>query len=123
MSDAASSLQDPPSKKEVTYWTMVYLLHAYIGRDASRGAEVLLERRREDVARPRISYDVHTTRFRLALDLFMFRFHDRRRQEPALAAGGWRFAPLARTTRYVTEGHHMFVGARRRRPLRQRPVN
>ena len=93
-------------------WAMVYLLHAYFGRDGREEAEELLERRSGDRDKPRI-----LTTFNepiedwLSFYMFtMFTDRDGKYQLLALAESG--FDPLSRTTRFMLteEAHHMFVG-------------
>ncbi len=93
-------------------WAMVYLLHAYFGRDGREEAEELLERRSGDVDKPRI-----LTTFNEPIDdwlsFFMFTmFTDRdgKYQLAALAESG--FDPLARTTQFMLteEAFHLSVG-------------
>jgi len=93
-------------------WAMVYLLHAYFGRDGREEAEELLERRSGDFDKPRI-----LTTFNepiedwLSFYMFtMFTDRDGKYQLLALAESG--FDPLSRTTRFMLteEAHHMFVG-------------
>jgi benzoyl-CoA 2,3-dioxygenase component B len=93
-------------------WAMVYLLHAYFGRDGREEAEALLERRSGDADNPRIlgAFNEKTPDW---LSFFMFTFftdRDGKYQLSALAESG--FDPLARTTRFMLteEAHHMFVG-------------
>jgi benzoyl-CoA 2,3-dioxygenase component B len=93
-------------------WAMVYLLHAYFGRDGREEAEALLERRSGDADNPRIlgAFNERTPDW---LAFFMFTtFTDRdgKFQLCSLAESG--FDPLARTTRFMLteEAHHMFVG-------------
>ncbi|HEU5181985.1 MAG TPA: benzoyl-CoA 2,3-epoxidase subunit BoxB, partial [Candidatus Polarisedimenticolia bacterium] len=93
-------------------WAMVYLLHAYFGRDGREEAEALLERRSGDFDKPRI-----LTTFNEPIDEWlsfymftMFTDRDGKYQLLALAESG--FDPLSRTTRFMLteEAHHMFVG-------------
>ncbi len=93
-------------------WAMVYLLHAYFGRDGREEAEALLQRR---VGQRRQS--AHPRRVQRAdadwLSYFMFaHFTDRdgKYQLASLAESG--FDPLARTCRFMLteEAHHLFVG-------------
>jgi benzoyl-CoA 2,3-dioxygenase component B len=93
-------------------WAMVYLLHAYFGRDGREEAEALLGRHSGDADKPRI-----LTTFNEPvedwLSFFMFTFftdRDGKFQLKSFAESG--FDPLARTTRFMLteEGHHMFVG-------------
>ena len=93
-------------------WAMVYLLHAYFGRDGREEAEALLERRSGDADNPRIlgAFNEPTPDW---LAFFMFTFftdRDGKYQLCALAESG--FDPLARTCRFMLteEAHHMFVG-------------
>jgi benzoyl-CoA 2,3-dioxygenase component B len=91
---------------------MVYLLHAYFGRDGREEAEALLERRSGDADNPRIlgAFNEKTPDW---LAFFMFTFftdRDGKYQLCSLAESG--FDPLARTCRFMLteEAHHMFVG-------------
>lgn len=93
-------------------WAMVYLLHAYFGRDGREEAEALLQRRSGDADHPRIlgAFNEQTPDW---LSFFMFTFftdRDGKFQLSALAESG--FDPLARTTRFMLmeEAHHMFIG-------------
>jgi len=93
-------------------WAMVYLLHAYFGRDGREEAEALLERRSGDFDKPRI-----LTTFNEPIDdwlsFFMFTmFTDRDGKYQLLALAESGFDPLSRTTRFMLteEAHHMFVG-------------
>jgi len=93
-------------------WAMVYLLHAYFGRDGREEAEDLLERRSGDADKPRI---LSTFNEPIAdwLSFFMFTmFTDRDGKYQLLALAESGFDPLARTTRFMLteEAHHMFVG-------------
>src|SRR5512139_1034732 len=91
---------------------MVYLLHAYCGRDGREEAEALLERRSGDADNPRIlgAFNERTPDW---LAFFMFTYftdRDGKYQLASLAESG--FDPLARTCRFMLteEAHHMFVG-------------
>jgi benzoyl-CoA 2,3-dioxygenase component B len=93
-------------------WAMVYLLHAYFGRDGREEAEGLLERRAGDADKPRIlgAFNEDTPDW---LSFFLFTYftdRDGRFQLSALAESG--FDPLARTCQFMLkeEAHHMFVG-------------
>src|SRR5271166_1854489 len=93
-------------------WAMVYLLHAYFGRDGREEAEALLIRRSGNVDNPRIlgAFNEKTPDW---LSYFMFtHFTDRdgKYQLASLAESG--FDPLARTCRFMLteEAHHLFVG-------------
>ncbi|HEX7006437.1 MAG TPA: benzoyl-CoA 2,3-epoxidase subunit BoxB [Alphaproteobacteria bacterium] len=93
-------------------WAMVYLLHAYFGRDGREEAEELLARHAGDVNKPRI-----LSTFNEPVDDWMsffcftyFTDRDGKFQLKMLAESG--FDPLARTCRFMLteEAHHMFVG-------------
>ena len=93
-------------------WAMVYLLHAYFGRDGREEAEVLLERHSGDADKPRIlgAFNEPTPDW---LSFFMFTYftdRDGKYQLASLAESG--FDPLARSCRFMLteEAHHMFVG-------------
>ena len=93
-------------------WAMVYLLHAYFGRDGREEAELLLERHSGDADKPRIlgAFNEPTPDW---LSYYMFTYftdRDGKYQLAALAESG--FAPLARTCQFMLteEAHHMFVG-------------
>ena len=94
-------------------WAMVYLLHAYFGRDGRDEADLLLERTSGDVDNPRIlgAFNEPTPDW---LSFFMFTYftdRDGKFQLASLAESG--FDPLARTCQFMLkeEAHHMFVGA------------
>jgi benzoyl-CoA 2,3-dioxygenase component B len=93
-------------------WAMVYLLHAYFGRDGREDAEDMLYRHSGDIDNPRI-----LSTFNEPIDdwlsFFMFTYftdRDGKYQLKSLAESG--FDPLARTCRFMLteEAHHMFVG-------------
>jgi benzoyl-CoA 2,3-epoxidase subunit B len=93
-------------------WAMVYLLHAYFGRDGREEAEQLLGRHSGDLDSPRIlgAFNEETTDW---LSFFMFTFftdRDGKYQLGTLKESG--FDPLARTCEFMLreEAHHMFVG-------------
>ena len=93
-------------------WAMVYLLHAYFGRDGREEAELLLERHSGDADKPRIlgAFNEPTPDW---LSFYMFTYftdRDGKYQLAALAESG--FDPLARTCQFMLteEAHHMFVG-------------
>ena len=93
-------------------WAMVYLLHAYFGRDGREEADALLLRRSGNADNPRIlgAFNEKTPDW---LSYFMFaHFTDRdgKYQLASLAESG--FDPLARTCRFMLteEAHHLFVG-------------
>jgi benzoyl-CoA 2,3-dioxygenase component B len=91
---------------------MVYLLHAYFGRDGREEAEEMLMRHSGDEDKPRIleAFNVPTTDW---LSFFMFTYfqdRDGKFQLNSLAESG--FDPLSRTCNFMLteEAHHMFVG-------------
>ena len=93
-------------------WAMVYLLHAYFGRDGREEADGMLERHAGDPDRPRIlqAFNEKTPDW---LSFFMFTFfQDRDGKYQLLALSESGFDPLARTCRFMLteEAHHMFVG-------------
>ncbi|MFN2441996.1 MAG: benzoyl-CoA 2,3-epoxidase subunit BoxB, partial [Thermoanaerobaculia bacterium] len=93
-------------------WAMVYLLHAYFGRDGRDEAEGLLERHSGDIDKPRI-LSTFNEPIEDWLSFFMFAYftdRDGKYQLKALAESG--FDPLARTCQFMLteEAHHMFVG-------------
>jgi benzoyl-CoA 2,3-epoxidase subunit B len=93
-------------------WAMVYLLHAYFGRDGRGEAEELLHRHSGDPDNPRI-----LTTFNEPIDdwlsFYMFTYftdRDGKYQLKSLAESS--FDPLSRTCRFMLteEAHHMQVG-------------
>jgi benzoyl-CoA 2,3-dioxygenase component B len=93
-------------------WAMVYLLHAYFGRDGREEAEELLSRHSGDSDKPRIlgTFNEPISDW---LSFFMFTFftdRDGKYQLMSLAESG--FDPLARTCQFMLteEAHHMFIG-------------
>ncbi len=93
-------------------WAMVYLLHAYFGRDGREEAEALLERHSGDADRPRI-LSTFNEPIEDWLSFFLFTYftdRDGKFQLMSLAESG--FDPLARTCRFMLmeEAHHMMVG-------------
>src|SRR3954452_7376378 len=93
-------------------WAMVYLLHAYFGRDGREEAEELLARHSGDVDKPRIlgTFNEPISDW---LSFFMFTYftdRDGKFQLKSLAESA--LDPLARTCRFMLteEAHHMFVG-------------
>ncbi|MCQ4080804.1 benzoyl-CoA 2,3-epoxidase subunit BoxB [Streptomyces sp. RB6PN25] len=93
-------------------WAMVYLLHAYFGREGREEAEQLLKRNSGDPDSPRIlgAFNEETTDW---LQFFMFTYftdRDGKYQLGTLKESG--FDPLARTCEFMLkeEAHHMFVG-------------
>jgi benzoyl-CoA 2,3-dioxygenase component B len=91
---------------------MVYLLHAYFGRDGREEAEELLQRRSGNPDHPRIlgTFNEPCTDWLSFFCFAMFTDRDGKFQLLALAESG--FDPLARTCRFMLteEAHHMFVG-------------
>jgi benzoyl-CoA 2,3-epoxidase subunit B len=93
-------------------WAMVYLLHAYFGRDGREEAEELLARHSGDADKPRI-LSTFNEPISDWLSFFMFTYftdRDGKFQLKSLAESG--FDPLSRTCRFMLteEAHHMFVG-------------
>ena len=93
-------------------WAMVYLLHAYFGKDGRDEADDLLARRAGDADKPRI-LDAFNQPCPDWLTFFCFTcFTDRdgKYQLGALAESG--FDPLSRSCRFMLteEAHHLFVG-------------
>jgi benzoyl-CoA 2,3-dioxygenase component B len=93
-------------------WAMVYLLHAYFGRDGREEAEELLERHSGDADKPRILTTFNEP-VRDWLSFFCFTYftdRDGKYQLKSLAESA--FDPLSRTCRFMLteEAHHMFVG-------------
>ncbi len=93
-------------------WAMVYLLHAFFGRDGREEAETLLQRHSGDPEHPRIlgAFNEKTAHW---LDYLMFTFftdRDGKYQLASLAESA--FDPLSRTCSFMLteEAHHMFVG-------------
>jgi benzoyl-CoA 2,3-dioxygenase component B len=94
-------------------WAMVYLLHAYFGRDGREEAEELLTRHSGDDDKPRIlgTFNEPISDW---LSFFMFTYftdRDGRFQLKSLAESA--FDPLSRSCRSMLaeEAFHMFVGA------------
>jgi benzoyl-CoA 2,3-dioxygenase component B len=93
-------------------WAMVYLLHAYFGREGREEAEQLLKRNSGDFDAPRIlgAFNEETTDW---LQFFMFTyFTDRDGKYQLGTLKESAFDPLARTCEFMLkeEAHHMFVG-------------
>jgi benzoyl-CoA 2,3-dioxygenase component B len=93
-------------------WAMVYLLHAYFGRDGREEADQLLRRHSGHPDSPRIlgAFNEETTDW---LAFFMFTYftdRDGKYQLGTLKESG--FDPLSRTCEFMLreEAHHMFVG-------------
>ena len=93
-------------------WAMVYLLHAYFGRDGREEAEALLQRHSGDRDNPRI-LGTFNEPIEDWMSFFCFTYftdRDGKFQLKSLAESG--FDPLARTCQFMLteEAHHMFVG-------------
>ena len=93
-------------------WAMVYLLHAYFGRNGREEAEALLHRNSGDVDSPRIlgAFNEETPDW---LSFFMFTyFTDRDGKYQLGTLKESAFDPLSRTCEFMLkeESHHMFVG-------------
>src|SRR5487761_1016831 len=93
-------------------WAMVYLLHAYFGREGREEAGELLHRNSGDADRPRI-LSTFNEPIEDWLSFFLFTYftdRDGKFQLMSLAESG--FDPLARTCRFMLmeEAHHMMVG-------------
>jgi benzoyl-CoA 2,3-epoxidase subunit B len=93
-------------------WAMVYLLHAYFGREGREEAEELLHRNSGSDESPRIlgAFNEETPDW---LSFFMFTYftdRDGKYQLGTLKESG--FDPLSRTCEFMLkeEAHHMFVG-------------
>jgi benzoyl-CoA 2,3-dioxygenase component B len=93
-------------------WAMVYLLHAYFGRDGREEGEALLTRHAGDPDKPRIlqAFNIETRDW---LSFYMFTYfqdRDGKYQLCALSESG--FDPLARSCKFMLteEAHHLFVG-------------
>ena len=93
-------------------WAMVYLLHAYFGRDGREEAEELLARHSGDADKPRIlgTFNEPISDWLSFLCFTYFTDRDGKFQLKSLAESS--FDPLARTCRFMLteEAHHMFVG-------------
>src|SRR5687768_16045673 len=92
-------------------WAMVYLLHAYFGRDGREEAEELLARHSGNADKPRIltTFNEPISDW---LSLYCFTYftdRDGKYQFKSLAESG--FDPLSRTCRFILteEAHHMLV--------------
>ncbi len=93
-------------------WAMVYLLHAYFGRDGREEADALLTRHSGDADKPRIlsAFNVPTDDWLCFYFFCYFQDRDGKFQLHALSESG--FDPLSRTCKFMLteEAHHMFVG-------------
>jgi benzoyl-CoA 2,3-dioxygenase component B len=94
-------------------WAMVYLLHAFFGRDGRDEADELLERHSGDVDNPRIlgAFNEPTPDWLSFYFFTYFTDRDGKFQLASLCESG--FDPLSRTCNFMLkeEAHHMFVGA------------
>ena len=93
-------------------WAMVYLLHAYFGRDGREEAELLLRRHSGDSDAPRIlgAFNEDMTDW---LQFFMYTyFTDRDGKYQLGTLKESAFDPLSRTCEFMLkeEAHHMMVG-------------
>ncbi len=93
-------------------WAMVYLLHAFFGRDGREEAEQLLHRNSGSLESPRIlgAFNEETPDW---LSFFMFTyFTDRDGKYQLGTLKESAFDPLSRTCEFMLkeESHHMFVG-------------
>jgi benzoyl-CoA 2,3-dioxygenase component B len=93
-------------------WAMVYLLHAYFGREGREEAEALLHRNSGSQESPRIlaAFNEETPDW---LSFFMFTyFTDRDGKYQLGTLKESAFDPLSRTCEFMLkeESHHMFVG-------------
>jgi benzoyl-CoA 2,3-dioxygenase component B len=93
-------------------WAMVYLLHAYFGREGREEAELLLRRNSGSEESPRIlgAFNEETPDW---LSFFMFTyFTDRDGKYQLGTLKESAFDPLSRTCAFMLkeESHHMFVG-------------
>ncbi|MEW6688678.1 MAG: benzoyl-CoA 2,3-epoxidase subunit BoxB [Pseudomonadota bacterium] len=93
-------------------WAMVYLLHAYFGRDGREEAEELLMRHSGDADKPRIltTFNEPISDWLSFYCFTYFTDRDGKYQLKSLAESA--FDPLSRTCRFMLteEAHHMFVG-------------
>ncbi|MEL6346840.1 MAG: benzoyl-CoA 2,3-epoxidase subunit BoxB [Myxococcota bacterium] len=93
-------------------WAMVYLLHAYFGRDGRDEADELLARRSGDIDKPRIldAFNQPCTDWLTFHCFTMFTDRDGKYQLGSLAESA--FDPLARTCSFMLteEAHHLSVG-------------
>jgi len=93
-------------------WAMVYLLHAYFGRDGREEAEELLARHSGNADKPRIltTFNEPISDW-LSFYCFTY-FTDRDGKYQLKSFAESAFDPLSRTCRFMLteEAHHMFVG-------------
>jgi benzoyl-CoA 2,3-dioxygenase component B len=94
-------------------WAMVYLLHAFFGRDGRDEADEMLRRHSGDEDNPRIlgAFNEPTPDWLSFYFFTYFTDRDGKYQLASLAESS--FDPLARTCDFMLkeEAHHMFVGA------------
>ena len=93
-------------------WAMVYLLHAYFGRDGREEADMLLERQSGNEDKPRI-LDAFNQPCSDWLTFFCFAtFADRDGKYQLGALAESAFDPLSRTCQFMLteEAHHLAVG-------------
>jgi benzoyl-CoA 2,3-dioxygenase component B len=118
LADTAPSLYDARNLFQVNVeegrhlWAMVYLLHAYFGRDGREEADMLLERTSGNDDKPRI-LDAFNQPCSDWLTFFCFTtFADRDGKYQLGALAESAFDPLSRTCRFMLteEAHHLFVG-------------
>ena len=103
---------------------MVYLLHAYFGRDGREEADMLLERQSGDDDKPRI-LDAFNQPCSDWLTFFCFAtFADRDGKYQLGALAESAFDPLSRTCRFmlIEEAHHLSVGQKGISRILQRAV-
>ncbi len=93
-------------------WAMVYLLHAYFGKDGRDEADDLLARRSGDADKPRIldAFNQPCPDWLTFFCFTMFTDRDGKYQLGSLAESA--FDPLSRTCRFMLteEAHHLSVG-------------
>jgi benzoyl-CoA 2,3-dioxygenase component B len=93
-------------------WAMVYLLHAFFGKDGREEADELLRRRAGDPDKPRIlgAFNQPCHDWVSFFAFTMFTDRDGKYQLASLAESG--FDPLARTCKFMLteEAHHLSVG-------------
>ena len=118
LGQTAPSLYDMRNLFQVTVeegrhlWAMVYLLHAYFGKDGRDEADDLLARRSGDPDKPRIldAFNQPCPDWLTFFCFTMFTDRDGKYQLGALAESG--FDPLSRTCKFMLteEAHHLSVG-------------
>jgi len=89
-----------------------HLLHAYFGRERTRGGEEMLARHSGDADKPRILGTFNEPINDWLVVLHVHVLHRPRRQVSAQSLAESGLDPLARTCRFMLteEAHHMFVG-------------